>query len=142
MFCRFSVACFFFIVYVDMFVNRFTVKETYFKRNQTWYRNFLKYFFNCRWWLFSLVHHFFSTHWFRQSSLIKQVSWYINRINSTVVNRLIIPDVTSCEGYNVFDQSVSQSISPSSFLIINTTPSKPQDGILLMKSCRYLGHSV
>ena len=54
---------------------------------------------------------------------------------------LIIPHATSCGGYNVFDPSVSQSVSP--VFLVSATPLKPHNRIswnfVAMKDimCRY-----
>ena len=60
------------------------------------------------------------------------------------IKRIIIPHATSCEGYNVFDPSVSKSVSQSlsPVFLVSATPLKPLDRIswnfLVMKDimCR------
>ena len=50
---------------------------------------------------------------------------------------LIIPHATSCVGYNVFDPSVSQSVSP--VFLVNSSEIAQQN---FVKLCSYEGHNV
>ena len=52
---------------------------------------------------------------------------------------LVIPHATSCGGYNVFDPSVSQSISPVVSCQHNSSEAAQQN---FVKLCSYEGHNV
>ena len=60
-------------------------------------------------------------------------------------NKVFIPHATSCGGYNVFDPSVSQSLSQSvsPVFLVSATPLKPLNRIsynfvvMREKICRY-----
>ena len=66
-------------------------------------------------------------------------------VKYTLPTFLFIPHATSCRGYNVFDPSVSQSVSQSAspVFLVSTTPLKPLNKIswnfVVMKDimCRY-----